>query len=675
MWNRIGLRVILTVLIGAAGVQARVARIVIEHRESPAFRGQTFGKAGAYEMLSGHFFGEIDPKDPHNTLITDIQFAPRNARGMVEYSATFSLAKPIDMSKSNGVLYYSVSNRGRGAPTGSEDGRINVLSGWQGDLLRRPDAQTIVVPIARKSDGSPLTGPVLERLIDIPPNTTTVDLGAAPYVGLTYQRPLTLDTSKASLTRRASQKAPAKQVPSGDWAFADCTTTPFPGTPDPAKLCVKGGFDPTSEYVLVFTAKDPLVLGIGYAATRDLNSFLRYAAQDDSSTPNPLSGQIKWAISRGDSQSGNFIRSYIHLGFNQDEAGRIVWDGANPHIAARQLALNFRFAVAGGYAAGFQPGSEGVLWWSDYADQARRRPSAGLLDRCRATNTCPKIFETFGALEFWFLRESPDLVGSDAKSDIPLPPNVRRYFFPGTTHGGGRGGFSAAAAPPPNGCVLPANPNPESDTMRALTVALIDWVTKGTEPPPSRYPRLNLGEGTQHELAAATRADMGFPSIPGVPSLDGLVNPFFDYDFGPDFNYNDESGLITRQPPTIKQILPTLVPKVDADGNDVGGVPSVLRQVPLGTYAGWNILASGFDKGKICLLNGSFIPFAKTRAERTAAGDPRRSLEERYGSHKAYVEAVQAAAEKAVAERFLLRADADRLIAEASASDILSDKP
>jgi hypothetical protein len=223
--------------------------------------------------------------------------------------------------------------------------------------------------------------------------------------------------------------------------------------------------------------------------------------------------------------------------------------------------------------------------------------------------------------------------------------------------------------------VLPANPNPESDTMRALTVALIDWVTKGTEPPPSRYPRLNLGEGTQHELAAATRADMGFPSIPGVPSLDGLVNPFFDYDFGPDFNYNDESGLITRQPPTIKQILPTLVPKVDADGNDVGGVPSVLRQVPLGTYAGWNILASGFDKGKICLLNGSFIPFAKTRAERTAAGDPRRSLEERYGSHKAYVEAVQAAAEKAVAERFLLRADADRLIAEASASDILSDKP
>jgi hypothetical protein len=524
MLNR-GVLAAIAILICAAGVQARVTRIVVEHRESPAFDGRAFGNAGQYEVLSGHFFGEIDPEDPHNSIIMDIQFAPRNARGMVEYSATFALSKPIDMSKSNGVLYYTVSNRGRGAPVGSDDGRINLLSGWQGDLRQRPDAQTIVVPVASKPDGSPLTGPVLERLIDIPPNTTTVDLGATPYVGLTYQHPLTLDTTQASLTRRHSQKAPAAAVPSGDWAFADCTTKPFPGTPDPSKLCAKGGFDPASEYVLVFTAKDPLVLGIGFAATRDLNSFLRYAAQDDNGTSNPLAKQVKWAISRGDSQSGNFIRSYIHLGFNQDEAGRMVWDGANPHIAARQLALNFRFAVGGGYAAEYQPGSEGVLWWSDYADRVRGRPTAGLLDRCRATNTCPKIFDTFGGVEFWFLRESPDLVGTDAKADIPLPPNVRRYFFPGTTHGGGRGGFSTAAPEPPNGCVLPANPNPESDTMRALTVALIDWVTKGTEPPPSRYPRLD-----RRQLAPATKTALGFPNIPGAPSPDGVVNLVFDYD-------------------------------------------------------------------------------------------------------------------------------------------------
>jgi len=656
----------ITILLGAAFAQARVTRIVVEHRDSPAFGGQTFGNAGQYEVLSGHFFGEIDPKDAHNSIIMDLQFAPRNARGMVEYSATFALAKPIDMSKSNGVLYYTVSNRGRGAPVGSDDGRINLLSGWQGDLPQRPDSQTIVVPVARKADGSPLTGPVLERLINLAAGVTTIDLGTTPYLGLTYQHPVTLDTSKSKLTRRASPNAPATDVPSGDWAFADCAAKPFPGVPDPSKLCLKGGFDPASEYLLVFTAKDPLVLGIGFAATRDLNSFLHYAAQDDTAAPNPLAGQIKWVIRMSRSGCLNFIRSYIHLGFNQDEAGRMVWDGAHSHIAARQLALNFRFAVGGGYAAMYQPGSEGVLWWNDYPDTVRRRTTAGLLDRCRATKTCPKIFDTFGAVEFWFLRESPDLVGTDAKSDLPLPPNVRRYFFPGTTHGGGRGGFSTEAPPAPSGCALPANPNPENETMRALTLALIDWVTKGTEPPPSRYPRLD-----RQELGAATKAGMGFPQIPGAPSPDGLVNPVFDYDFGPDFNYNDESGLITKQPPAVKQILPTLVPKVDSDGNDVGGVPSVLRQVPLGTYLGWNIVAAGFDKGKVCTLSGGYLPFAKTKAERIASADPRPSLEERYGTHQAYVNAVKVAAEKAVAERFLLRPDADRLIAEAAASNVL----
>jgi hypothetical protein len=667
MLKRIGLAAT-SLLLFSSCLEARVTRIVVEHRESPAFGGQTFGSAGQYEVISGHFFGEIDPKDAHNSIIMDLQFAPRNARGMVEYSATFALSKPIDMSKSNGVLYYTVSNRGRGAPIASDDGRVNLLSGWQGDIFR-PDAQTIVVPVARKPDSSPLTGPVLERLIDIPPDTTTVDLGTRTYIGLTYQYPLTLDTTKAKLTRRASPAASPEDVPSEDWAFADCTAKPFPGIPDPSRLCVRGGFDSASEYLLVYTAKDPLVLGIGFAATRDLNSFLHYAEHDDTSAPNPLAGQIKWVISRGDSQSGNFIRSFIHLGFNQDEAGRMVWDGAHSHIAARQLALNFRFAVAGGYAAMYQPGSEGVLWWNDYPDTVRHRTTAGLLDRCRATKTCPKIFDTFGGVEFWFLRESPDLVGTGAKSDLPIPPNVRRYFFPATTHGGGRGGFSTAAPPPPNGCVLPANPNPEAETMRALTVALIDWVTKGTEPPPSRYPRLDQGQ-----LAPATKAAIGFPDIPGVPSPDGLVNPHFDFDFGPDFNYNDESGLITKQPPTVKQTLPTLVPKVDSDGNDVGGVPSVLRQVPLGTYLGWNVVSKGFDKGKVCTLSGGYVPFAKTKAERTASGDPRPSLEERYGTHQAYVEAVKAAAEKAVAERFLLRVDADRLIAEAQSSDVLAGK-
>jgi hypothetical protein len=292
----------------------------------------------------------------------------------------------------------------------------------------------------------------------------------------------------------------------------------------------------------------------------------------------------------------------------------------------------------------------------------RHRPSAGMLDRCRATNTCPKIFETFGTLEFWELRMSPNLVGTDAKADIPIPANVRRYYFPGTTHGGGRGGFSVAAPAPPNGCVLPANPNPEADTMRALIVDLVDWVVKGTEPPASVYPRLSRGDLVK---------PAGFAALPGTPSPDALLNQLPDYDFGPDFKYNDLSGVITMEPPAVKRLIPLLVPKVDKDGNDGVGVQSVLRQAPLGTYTGWNVTAAGFNKGKICALNGAFIPFAKTKAERMAAHDSRPSLEERYASHDAYVAAVKTAADKAVQERFLLREDADRLVAQAAASDVL----
>jgi hypothetical protein len=649
-------------------LNARVTKITIEQRESPSHKAQSFGKAGQYEILSGHFFGELDPNDPRNAIITDLQLAPRNAKGRVEYSATFAISKPIDMSKASGVLIYEVPNRGRVAAglDGSADGHIGVVSGWQGDVVPRPNAQIIRVPIAKNADGSPITGPVIERLINAPPGANTLDLDTAAYVALSYQRPVTLDTSKASLTRRKSQKTPAELVPAANWAFADCSAHPFPGVPNPAKICVKDGFDPKSEYVVQYTAKDPLVLGIGYAATRDLNSFLRYAAKDDTGEANPVANQIKWAIGRGNSQSGNFIRSYIHLGFNQDEAGRIVWDGANPHIAARQLALNFRFAVAGGAAGMYEPGSEGVLWWGDYEDKARHRPVSSLLDRCRATNTCPKIFDTFGGVEFWYLRESPNLVGTDAKADIPLPVNVRRYYFPGTTHGGGPGGFATAAPALPTGCALPANPNPESDTMRALMAALIEWVTQGTEPPASRYPHLDQGQ-----LAEPTASAVGFPKIPSAPSPDGLLNPFFDYDFGPDFKGPDLAGFISKQPPAVRATLPVLVPKVDADGTDVGGVPSVLRQAPLGTYLGWNVTADGFDKGKICTLSGGYVPFAKTKAERLTSGDPRLSLEERYSSHKAYVDTVRAAADKAVKERFLLRADADRLIAQADASDVL----
>lgn len=514
--------------------------------------------------------------------------------------------------------------------------------------------------MAKNGDGSSITGPALARFVDMPAGTQTLSLPSA-------NAPVDLDTARATLTRRGSEDGAVIPIAPGDWAFADCRKAPFPGSPDPTRLSVKGGFDPASLYELVYTAKDPPVLGIGLAATRDVVSFFRYAdGADEGATP-PIRGKVEHVVAQGISQAGNLVRTFLHLGFNEDESGRIVWDGANAHIAARQLPINFRIARPGGAAGMFEPGSEGVLWWGDYEDRARGLKSAGLLDRCRASNTVPKVFETFGSAEFWGLRMSPNLVGTAADRDIPLPPTVRRYYFPGTAHGGGRGGFGTRARPSDR-FELADNPNPHSETMRALLVALIDWVANDAEPPPSRYPLLFAGE-----LVRPDRRAMGFPAIPGSPLPDNLLNRFLDYDFGPEFRAADLSGRMTLQPPVVRQIIPSLVPKVDADGNEVGGVPSVLHRAPLGTYVGWNVARTGFLRGHNPGFTGGFLPFARTKEERLRKGDPRPSLEERYRDHAGYVAAVKAAVDAMEKGRLLLADDAARTLREAEASDVLRD--
>lgn len=657
-------------------VEARVTRIVVDQKESPAFGGKSFGSVGQYETLVGSAFGELDPKDPHNTIITDLQFAPRNARGMVEYVATFMLVKPIDISKANGVLFYAVPNRGNRNRAGAygvsgesgeeflmKRGYIMLHSGWQGDLLPRPGIETITVPIAKNPDGSSITGTVLARFSNMLPASTTLPLPVAHEAA-------NLDTTKATLTRRAAEEGAIIPLASDHWAFADCSKTPFPGTPDSNKLCLKGGFNPAHLYELVYTAKDPLVLGIGFAATRDLVAFFRRTTKDDPSMLNPIAGQVRYVIAQGNSQSGNFIKTFIHLGFNRDEANRIVWDGANDHIAGRQLAMNIRFAHPGGAANLYEPGSEGPLWWGSYADAARGRKSASMLDRCTATKSCPRIFETFGAAEFWGLRMSPNLVGTAADVDIALPANVRRYYFPGTTHGGGRGGFTTQVVPSPTSgagvCELPTNNNSQAESMRALLVSLTDWVARDTLPPPSQYPRL-----AQHQLVMPNPRAMGFPSIPGAPLPGNHLNPYFDYDLGNEFKYEDMSGVIASQPPAIKRTFPLLVPKTDADGNETSGIPSALHQAPLATYLGWNVVESGFFKGRACGFTGGLIPFAKTKAQRVASGDPRLSLEERYRDHTGYVAAVRAAVGRLLRDHFLLPEDAERLVRQAEESDVL----
>jgi alpha/beta hydrolase family protein len=648
----------------SAVTEAKVVKIEIvkvERVDPPATGPQN--AIPPYERLSGKFYGELDPADPKNALITDIQRAPKNARGKVEYVGTFTLMKPVDGSKASGVLMYSVVNRGNGQATASAEGHISLVSGWQGDVVPTATNQTIQVPRATNPDGSSITGPFIARILDQKGSTARILMSR----GTPAYPTATLDTSKATLISAVSEtaegvKSGVVKIASTDWAFASCETTPFPGTPDPTRVCLKNGFDPARLYELQYTVKDPLVLGIGFAATRDLNSFFRYEKADAAGTANPVAGMVRWGISEGSSQSGAFLRAYIRLGFNQDEAGRIVWEGSNPNIASRVIDLNRRFASPGTDVELYGLGNEAPLWWEDWNDAPRGRGTSGILDRCRASNTCPKILETFGAAEIWNLRASLMLVGSDAKGDIPIPDNVRRYYFPSVTHGGGRGGFSSAETPA-NACELPANPAPSAPMRSALLQGLVAWVTKGAAMPPSAYPK--VADGT---LVHETKAAFPFPAIPGRPSP--VQRPLLDYALGANFKYEDASGALAA-PTTIERSLPQLVVKINADGNEVAGIKSPLLAAPLGTYTGWNVTAAGPLKGQSCALQGGFIPFAKTKAERTAHGDPRPSLEERYHSHDEYVKIVSTAAATLVREHYLLQPDADAMIQQAEASDVL----
>ena len=376
-----------------------------------------------------------------------------------------------------------------------------LWSGWQGDVAPvagpadRNVRETVRVPVARNADGSPITGPVVVRWSDLPAGTTTLALDAAGYysvgaVALGAYLPATLDTHAARLETHTSETIDRRgarrdaRARATDWAWGDCTHTPFPGAPDSTKICLRRGFDPALLYQLVYTAKDPLVLLLGFAAIRDVGSFFRYEAKDAAGTANPIAGTIRAVIATGQSQSGNTQRTFIHYGFNEDDSGargRIVWDGSNPHIAARQNPVNFRFARPGGAAGLYDPGSDAVIWWEHTADTRdtgpRRECSIAAARRTPARRSSRRSARRSSG----GCARRPTSSAPMRARDIPLPSNVRRYYFPSTTHGGGNGAFTRAPAKSRVVCALPDNPAPEADHERALLVALTAWVTRGVD--------------------------------------------------------------------------------------------------------------------------------------------------------------------------------------------------
>jgi Alpha/beta hydrolase domain len=718
-----------TILIaGVAPAEARVVRIVIDQtlNNLPPTGVQTV----AYQTINGRAFGELCISGcqgaANNTIITDLGLAPHVPSAspltpgatVVQYVASFSIVKPTDNSNISGILWHDVPNRGGRIVINIAErglGDVGLSSGWQGDNAGAtgPGSAT-TVPSYASSTIPVTTGLQNNEWVKTPVATGTTGLTLARIInrsGAASQAlnvmgnpipylPASLNTAAPGvvLTTHTHETlngniSVGSVIPSTDWAFAHCdATNPFPGTPQdldpthlpgslPVHVCLRNGFDPTLLYQLVYQVKDPYVLGAGTAAFRDVGSFFRYAAADDFGTANPIAGTISKEVIRGVSQSGNFTRHYIHLGMNQDEAGRIVHDGAWPIIAGRRVANNSRWGQPDGVLELYQQGSEGPQWWTPWPDTVRGLPAGSILDRCNATNTCPKIIEHFGGSEVFALKMTTEWVGTSADADIPLPANVRRYYVPSTTHGGGGGGFNENISP--TGANCPGNnwnagqpaafrPNPVSETelTNVLRLAMRNWITNGTPPPPSRFP--TLAGGT---LVDPTQAAMGFPSgVPGVPASiflpENFVNPVFDYDWGPLFNEFDATGVPTNIPPPIKSVIKMKVPKVDADGNELGGVPTVLRDAPLGTYLGWNITTTGFHVGQVCNYVGGMIPFAHTRTERLANGDPRLSLEERYGSHNGYVSKVSAAALNAFFQGYLLKSDVGSLVSQAQASNV-----
>jgi hypothetical protein len=697
------------VVLATAPAEARITRIEIAKTE-PAFAGQTFGAVGAYERLIGKAYGEVDPGAEANVLIQDIARAPRNARGMVEYVTDIDILRPADRSKGNGVLFFNIVNRGNkgGLPLFNADVPANLLNnnnlttagdgflqrqgytvvwfGWQPDVAAGGGRLTLKVPVARNADGSSITGIVRSELTTpahtIPTTAiTTLNLSGGWFTGMTTTAYPTVSTDNRTpladgflpeLTVRAREHESPVTIPNTEWSFGACGQSGGVTTND-TQICYPAGFTVGHLFELTYRAKDPLVLGLGFAAARDLGAFLKSAESDDAGTANPVFVANAKTLVMGSSQSGRYIRSVIHLGFNRDERGRIVFDGAFPHIGGGLMPLNVRFGQPGRATTEtndrMYPGAEFPFTYGSVHDPLTGR-TQGLFDRCTPSNTCPKIVHAATALEMWELRQSLGFTDPLGIRDLEEPANVRSYIMASTQHGAAQLPLSAPVA-----CQQQSNPNPHTWTVRALLQSLTAWVKNGTEPPPSSRPTIAAGTlvaPDQVRFPPIPANNYSGLSRPAVRYL-GVHNPLHVQDYGEDYHPEDTSGIITVNPPKVSPArYGNLVPQVDPDGNDIGGIRNVFVEVPIGTYTGWNLFNRSFFEDSFCTLQGSFIPFARTKAERLAAGDARPSIEERYPTKEAYVVAIKKAADALVGSRYLLSEDAVLLVSQAERDGIRS---
>ncbi len=635
-----------------APAEAKIVKLEITKVEKPTFEGTSFGIVGQYEKIVGRAYGEVDPKDPRNAIIVDIDKAPKNARGMVEYDTDFYILKPVDLARGNHRLWLEINNRGNmpsfpqmndarvpnNDPTTAADAGNGYLmrqgysileAGWDATAPAGNGRFTIHVPVAKNPDGTPIVGPSMEEFV--------VDDAKTMRGRLTYPA-ASMDKRKATLTVRTRYEDKPEPLPADNWQYTDESGKAI-------ELLPKGTpFKQGSLYEFVYQAKDPLVGGLGFAAIRDVASFFRSAKADTAGTANPLAGAIQYVYTGCVSQPCRAMHDYLWLGFNQDESGKKAIDGIQNWVAGSTgIFVNYRFGQGGRtqrqHIARWFPEFQ-MPFTNQVIDDPISGKKDGRLQRCTASNTCPKIFEVNSANEFWSKDMAVGMVDAKGRDRTDEPANVRSYFIASLPHGAARGKGI---------CQQMRNPLGPGVVLRALLVDMDQWVTNGTLPPASRVPR--VADGTL--VPPLPQAGQGFPKLTGV-TYNGRMHTGDLFDYGPEF----DKGILTTLPPKLVGTpYPALVPKTDADGNDLAGIRIPEVAVPVATYTGWALRAnpSGGDDG--CDAAGQMIDFAKTKADRMSSGDPRPSLEERYASHDAYVNAVSTAASALERDRLMLPED------------------
>jgi len=652
---------------------AEVVRVEIRQR-GPFAEGHAFGRTGPYERIVGRMHFEVTPDDPANSGIVDLTLAPRNARGKVEFWSDFFLLAPADPRRGNRRLLYDVNNRGNKlalwtfnealgnnpatlADAGNgflmREGYSVLWCGWGGEIPAENDRLLAGLPVAREKGGGPVTGRIhVEICRDEPVESSP--LYWTPWTVSVPYPPVSLDTKLAKLTMRPNRSEPAVEIPPERWAFARAENGKR--VSDPGQLWVEGGFRPGWLYDLVYTGKDPRVSGLGFAAVRDCTSFFRYQPADGRGTVNPLRGAIERAYVFGISQSGRFVNHFIYDGFNTDEQQRVVFDGAISHVSGSGRGLfNQRFGMATLCAAQHEnrlTPSESFPFTTVAQTDPLTGRSGEILARARARGHLPKIFFTQTSTEYWTRGASLLHTDVEGKKDVALDPNVRLYCVAGAQHLGG--------GPTDRGtCQNPRNPlDDRPPVLRALLVALDQWVTSGKKPPASRYPR--IADRTLVDLETFRKA---FPRIPGVQTPGVRYEPF-RLDFGPRWL---TEGIADCVPPRIGPAYCTLVPAVDADGNEAAGIRLPDVAVPLATYTGWNLRAASCGaEGMLAPYNGSYLPFARTREERLKSGDPRPSILERYPTRDTYLARVAQAAVQLRDDGLLLDEDAVAILRKAA---------